>query len=59
MMPDKPKGQPLPSDDAALDAAAAISPTDIASTDAYVDALGSPLLKALYGAVVEEPDGPA
>lgn len=58
-MADKPKGQPLPSDELALEAAAAISPTDVQSVDAYLDALGSPLLKALYNAQPYEPEANA
>lgn len=55
-MPDKPKGQPLPSDEAALEAASTITPTDVASADSYVNALGSPLLRALYDAQPYEPE---
>lgn len=52
-----PKGAPLPSDDAALDEASTITPGDIAAADAYVGALGSPLLRALYNATPYEHEG--
>jgi hypothetical protein len=57
-MVDKPKGPPLPSDAAALDAAAVVTPADVAAIDAYARGLGSPLLRAMYDALPAEDDQP-
>jgi hypothetical protein len=49
-------GPPIPWDDADTTALAAVTPADQKATDAYVAALGSSLLQALYAAQPLEAD---
>lgn len=50
-------GPPLDWDEADREALSAVTPADQKAADAY-SRLGNPLLRAMYDAQPEEPDGP-